>query len=62
MVRSILGDNASLISTVHITVEDSEPLMEIEESSWDIFKISRHFAATDSASIELMDLGSSCPR
>ena len=33
LVRSILGDNASLISTVHITVEDSEPLKEKEETS-----------------------------
>jgi hypothetical protein len=33
LVRSILGENASLISTVHITVEDSEPLKETEERS-----------------------------
>ena len=33
LVRSILGDNASLISTVHITVEDSEILEEKEETS-----------------------------
>ena len=33
LVRSILGENASIISTVHITVEDSEPLKETEKTS-----------------------------
>ena len=34
MVRAILGDNASANSVVHISIEDSEPIMEIEESSF----------------------------
>ena len=34
MVRAILGDNASANSVVHISIEDSEPLIEIEESSF----------------------------
>jgi subtilisin family serine protease len=34
MVRAILGDNASANAVVHISIEDSEPLMEIEESSF----------------------------
>ena len=34
MVRAILGDNASANSVVHISIEDSEPIIEIEESSF----------------------------
>jgi len=33
MVRAILGDNASANAIVHITIEDSEPIKEIQESS-----------------------------